>query len=88
MAAAYRKRAVTIMAEQFDGSLASARRVLNWMNAPTAKLLTNSEDDVKVLIPTPEGDLLARAGDWIICGVAGEFYPCKPAVFEATYEKA
>jgi hypothetical protein len=37
-------------------------------------------------IPTLEGTMYAFEGDWIIKGVAGEFYPCKPAIFEATYE--
>lgn len=39
-----------------------------------------------IVIPTLEGDHLASVGDWIIRGVAGEFYPCKPEIFEATYE--
>ena len=38
-----------------------------------------------VLIPTLEGTMTARVGDWIIKGVKGEFYPCKPDIFEATY---
>jgi hypothetical protein len=41
-----------------------------------------------VTITTMEGSMLARWGDWIIQGVAGEFYPCAPAIFEATYEEA
>jgi len=39
-----------------------------------------------LLIPTPEGLMLGRPGDWIIRGVNGELYPCKPDIFEATYE--
>ena len=39
-----------------------------------------------VEIKTLEGTMLASPGDWIIRGVAGEFYPCKPEIFEATYE--
>ena len=39
-----------------------------------------------VTIDTLEGTMTAREGDWIIRGVKGEFYPCKPDVFEATYE--
>ncbi len=39
-----------------------------------------------LVVPTLEGDMLAQRGDWIIRGVAGEFYPCKPDIFEATYE--
>jgi len=41
-----------------------------------------------LVIPTLEGYHLARRGDWIIKGVQGEFYPCKPDIFEATYEPA
>lgn len=37
-------------------------------------------------IPTLEGTMRANPGDWIIKGVQGEFYPCKPDIFEATYE--
>ena len=37
-------------------------------------------------IVTLEGTMSARVGDWIIRGVAGEFYPCKPDIFEETYE--
>lgn len=39
-------------------------------------------------ISTLEGIMSASPGDWIIKGVQGEFYPCKPDIFEATYEKA
>lgn len=40
----------------------------------------------KLLVATLEGPLTASDGDWIIKGVKGEFYPCKPDIFEATYE--
>ena len=39
-------------------------------------------------IPTLEGVMTASAGDWIIKGVKGEFYPCKPDIFAATYDPA
>jgi|JI9StandDraft_1071089.scaffolds.fasta_scaffold1156945_2 hypothetical protein len=39
-----------------------------------------------IYIPTLEGEMRADPGDWIIKGVQGEFYPCKPDIFEATYE--
>lgn len=42
--------------------------------------------DGRVIIPTLEGDMCASIGDWIIKGVEGEFYPCKPDIFEKTYE--
>lgn len=38
-------------------------------------------------IITLEGTMEAQPGDWIIKGIKGEFYPCKPAIFEATYEE-
>jgi len=38
-------------------------------------------------IPTLEGLMHAEENDWIIKGIKGEFYPCKPDIFEATYEK-
>lgn len=38
------------------------------------------------VIHTLEGDMTANPGDWIITGVKGEIYPCKPAIFDMTYE--
>lgn len=40
-----------------------------------------------LMIRTLEGDMRATPGDWIIRGVQGEFYPCKPDIFEATYDR-
>ena len=45
------------------------------------------QTDVEIIIPTLEGDMKASAGDWIITGVHGEQYPCKPDIFEKTYEE-
>lgn len=42
--------------------------------------------DHELMIATLEGPLRAAPNDWIIKGVKGEFYPCKPDIFEATYE--
>lgn len=44
------------------------------------------QTDVEVQIPTLEGTMTANPGDWIITGVKGERYPCKPDIFAATYE--
>ena len=41
----------------------------------------------ELYIPTLEGTHTAKPGDWIIRGVKGEFYPCKPDIFAATYDK-
>ena len=40
-----------------------------------------------LVVATLEGEMTAKPGDWIIRGVAGEFYPCKPEIFDATYEE-
>lgn len=42
--------------------------------------------DYPMVIKTLEGDMYADPGDWIITGVNGETYPCKPDIFEKTYE--
>jgi len=43
--------------------------------------------DGGIIIPTLEGDMIASTGDYIIKGVNGEFYPCKPDIFKKTYEE-
>ena len=43
--------------------------------------------DGEVIIPTLEGRMIAKAGDWIIKGMAGEYYPCKDYIFKNTYEE-
>ncbi len=45
-----------------------------------------SEDGPGLLIPTMEGVMLASPGDWIIKGIKGELYPCKPDIFVETYD--
>lgn len=44
------------------------------------------QTDKEMIIPTLEGDMKASVGDYIITGVNGEQYPCKPDIFEKTYE--
>ncbi len=44
------------------------------------------QTDEQLIIPTLEGDHIAQVGDYIIRGVAGECYPCKPDIFNKTYE--
>jgi hypothetical protein len=46
----------------------------------------NGQDSHPLFIQTLEGSMCATIGDWIIKGVNGEFYPCKPDIFEKTYE--
>ncbi len=45
------------------------------------------ENKLYIIIKTLEGNMIAHEGDYIIKGIKGEFYPCKPDIFEATYEK-
>ena len=80
----FRKRPVVIDAIQFDGSNYSA--VFGFMAAALPAGTHSAEGSI--FIPTLEGLMRADKGDWIICGVKGEFYPCKPDIFEKTYEPA
>jgi len=91
----YRKRPIIIEAFQ----MTRERRWSNvdwpeWLNRawcadPGEGALWIDPDDPKkerLLIGTREGSLRVAWNDWIIRGVEGELYPCKPAIFEATYE--
>ena len=88
----FRKRPVEIEAMQFDGSIASADAIERWSGGATAcRGYTESDQSGEsiragIFITTLEGEMRADAGDWIIRGVKGEFYPCKPDIFAATYE--
>ena len=62
-----------------------------WQNIagnPTPSWRSRCSGDISgtLLIPTLEGMMRADPGDWIIKGVKGEVYPCKPDIFEMTYE--
>jgi len=85
----YRKRPVIIEAEQFICYMSKAEQRVN-SRAPDTFLGLPIHCDEKgafLLIKTLEGELRANNGDWIITGIRGERYPCKPDVFEATYER-
>jgi len=89
--AKYRKKPVIIEAIQ-----------LNWFNwdkvlqfagvgrledgRPEGHVPEDGSSNCGLLIPTLEGVMLVIEGDWIIRGIKGELYPCKPDIFEATYE--
>ena len=81
----FRKKPVVIEAMQWTG-MESYANFDHWMDSNC--LAVGPEGQEQLSIPTLEGDMLASRGDWIIRGVAGEFYPCKPDIFEATYEGA
>lgn len=86
--ARYRMKPVEIDAHQFDGTVGSANRVLGWIgsNSGDAKRVHATKPELGLIIHTLEGDMRAEPGDWIIKGVAGEFYPCRDDIFTTTYE--
>lgn len=87
--ALYRKKPITVQALQFDGTAEGLVAVSAWMTAHGHAGMGGIEGESKVLrIETLEGTLTASPGDWIIRGISGEFYPCKPDIFAATYEAA
>lgn len=82
--AMYRKKPVVIEAVQWNGNKASLEAIGGLAYGGNRYVL-HMED--KLEIPTLEGVMTANIGDWIIKGVSGEVYPCKPDIFEMTYEK-
>ena len=82
----YRKRPVIIKAVQWTGDNIEAIRELT-VDSPTKRNLHLDLDENCLFIETLEGTMKANLNDYIIKGVQGEFYPCKPDIFEQTYEK-
>lgn len=90
------KKPVEVEAVQWDGTEEGSAPVIDWITAnggtaafdriPVAASRYNREFDLRIYIDTLEGPITASPADWIIRGVQGEFYPCKPDIFEATYE--
>jgi len=80
----FRKKPVVIEAVQFVGGRESAEEILGFVGSARAATWHFNHDTIA--IQTLEGTMIARSGDWVIRGVRGEFYPCKPDIFEATYE--
>jgi hypothetical protein len=76
--AKYRKKPIVIDAIQFNGENQDEIKALIGDNV--------FDYETYMIIRTLEGDMRAEINDWIIKGVGGEFYPCKPRIFEATYE--
>lgn len=75
----YRKKPAEIEAIRFIGS--NYEEIREFIDQNTLC------SDSSIVIPTLEGDMVAQKGDYIIKGVQGEFYPCKPEIFKETYEK-
>lgn len=101
MSDVYRKRPVVIEAVRYCWNPGAIAEIQAWGAEvePTEHWFGNCrevghEENADIYIVTPEGRMLCRSlnsdgtgGDWIIKGVKGEFYPCKPDIFEATYDK-
>lgn len=83
----FRKKPVVIEAIQWKGN--NSEELIGWANTfanPGEPFNWSFTTDTRrVRIPTLEGDMMADKGDWIIRGIKGEFYTCKPDIFEATY---
>ena len=84
----YRKKPVVIDAIQWDGE--NLDKVMTFCNGYARYKLMAIGYSELVIATLEDGGSIARhvasVGDFIIKGVAGEFYPCKPDIFEATYE--
>jgi len=87
----YRKKPVVIEAIQWDGInlteiIEFVGKDLQYDICDTAYQAGQGKPHVDMKIHTLEGDHICSEGDFIIKGVHGEFYPCKPDIFEKTYE--
>ena len=78
----FRKKPIVIEAQQYRASDTSLPF------SDDGDPLNYDEDERRQYIQTLEGPLWVSDGDWIIKGVKGEFYACKPDIFAATYEPA
>jgi len=83
--AKYRKKPVVIDAIRFTDSPDVLSYLSDFIGEKIAVDYTEPNNPV-LKIDTLEGTMEASEGDYIIRGVQGEFYPCKPDIFEATYE--
>jgi hypothetical protein len=90
----YRKKPVVIEARQYWGDAAATVEWINtaggsaqyWSFQPAGTWPVRDAVPAHITIDTLEGKMRAVEGDWIIRGVQGEFYPCKPDIFDQTYE--
>lgn len=70
---------------KYDGK--NYDEIVAWMDSATGRFTAaNGNGDARLTIETLEGDMTVSPGDYVIRGVRGEFYPCKPDIFKATYE--
>lgn len=80
----YRKKPVVIEAIQWTGN--NTQQIMVWAGGSIVVIRQPYPENLTV--QTLEGEHRASVGDYIIKGVKGEFYPCKPDIFEMTYEAA
>lgn len=79
--AKYRKKPIEV--EAFRVGYEPWKKLSKWCNGG---IIRDGHAYHSIIISTPEDRIRADKGDWIIKGIKGEFYPCKPDIFEATYE--
>jgi hypothetical protein len=83
----YRKKPVVIEAYRFDNRITN--QPPHWLTIAQREGSVRVETKpLAMFVKTLEGEMRAEKGDWIIKGVKGEIYPCKPDIFEATYDPA
>jgi hypothetical protein len=86
----FRKKPVVIEAHRYDGTLGNAAALVLWASARASDdytTIVHMTEGGDLAVQTLEGLMTANAGDWLIRGVKGEFYFCKPDIFEATYDE-
>jgi hypothetical protein len=85
----FRKKPVVIEAFQWTGDTKQTEDpewIVEAIRNGDVSFIDCCTPKMKLVIRTLEGNMVAKPGDWIIRGVKGELYPCKPDIFEATYE--
>jgi len=86
----YRKKPVIIEAVQLENNVASIKEVCELIgikkNVNKNLMIKNARINKGIYIETLEGEMKLSFNDFLIKGVKGEFYPCKPDIFEMTYE--
>ena len=81
----YRKKPVIIEAIQWTGL--NLKEVEDFVGSDLEYNILSTGTHIAIKIKTLEGDMKCSKDDYVIKGVKGEFYPCKPDIFEATYEE-
>lgn len=82
----YKKKPVVIEAIQFKDDPDTLIEIQEFMGGDDLRISYANPDNPVIKIETLEGVMEASVGDYIIRGVKGEYYPCKPDIFEQTYE--